>query len=113
MPRKSQTIVIREGDSATPSPEVLHDETHCMHAHFDTDRHCINLDFSSREALRDFALSLLQEASFGHSGQMEFYPLKMPGCKEMVVNGVRLTEESSRVFVFYDERRIEQRAKAT
>ncbi|PPE72452.1 hypothetical protein C3942_18075 [Solimonas fluminis] len=106
MPRKSETIVLREGDSATPSAAVLQDETHCMHAHFDADRHCINLDFSSREALRDFALALLQEASFGTSGQMEFYPLRMPGRKEMVVNGVRLTEGSSRLFVFYDERRI-------
>ncbi len=111
MSRKPVNIVLREGGSPTPSAEVLQDETHCMHAQLDADRHCINLDFSSREALRDFALALLQEASFGSSGQMEFYPLRMPGQKEMVVNGVRLTDGSARLFVFYDERRIGERAR--
>lgn len=51
----------------------------------------------------DFAKSLLQEAVFGQGGQQEFLPLISDG-NAMVSNGVRMTEGSSRVFVFYPDK---------
>lgn len=57
-------------------------------------------DFIKRS---DFAKSLLQEAVFGQGGQQEFLPLISDG-NAMVSNGVRMTEGSSRVFVFYPDK---------
>jgi hypothetical protein len=44
--------------------------------------------------------SRLQEAVFGQRGLQDFQPLIVEG-RALVTNGVRLTEESSRIFVFY------------
>jgi hypothetical protein len=48
----------------------------------------------------DFARSLLHEAIYGIGGQEEFYPLGYEGKME-VINGVRMSNDSARVFVFY------------
>ncbi|HCE2343321.1 TPA: hypothetical protein NJ528_004511 [Vibrio parahaemolyticus] len=85
--------------STIPSVEVLADDFHQLRASVDIDNGDIYLDFSTREALRDFALSLLYESEFG-SGELEMYPLSHEG-KLHVVEGVRLTEDSSRIFTKY------------
>ena len=42
----------------------------------------------------------VQQAVYGTTGQQEFYPLGIDG-NWMVVNGVRMSEASARLFVFY------------
>lgn len=82
------------------SAEVQRDDHHRLVAKIDAENGDINLNFSSRRAMYDFAKSLLQEAIYGESGQQEFQPLISDG-SPLVVNGVRMPSESSRIFVFY------------
>jgi hypothetical protein len=67
----------------------------------DSQKNDVHLAFSSRESLRDFAKTLLHESYYG-SGTVELYPL---GTENgwLAVDGVRLTEQSSRVFIWYPE----------
>jgi hypothetical protein len=82
------------------SVEVARDARHTVTAAVDAKNEDIYLEFSSREALYDFARSLLHEAVFGRGGQKEFYPLIAQGT-ELVVDGARFTQGSSRLFVTY------------
>jgi hypothetical protein len=81
-------------------PEVASDPRHFIRARVDRDNGDIYFECSSREALFDFGRALMCEAMFG-SENAEFYPLKMTGEQSLVVNGVRLTEDSVRVLVSY------------
>lgn len=82
------------------SAEVQNNDHHRLEAKIDVDNGDINLNFSSRRAMYDFAKSLLQGAIYGDSGQQEFYPLISDG-SPLVVNGVRMPSGSSRIFVLY------------
>lgn len=93
-------VVTNEGNEI-PSDELLLNEKHFLMASIDKDGHDIYLKFSSRQALYDFARSLLQESVYGEGGQKEFYPLISEG-KALVVDGARLAEGSSRIFVSYE-----------
>jgi len=93
--------VTQDGDEI-PSEEVLKNEGHFLNATVDVDNGDILLHFSSRLAMYDFARSLLHEAIYGVGGQKEFYPLGFEG-KLLVVDGVRLSLESSRIFVSYPD----------
>ena len=88
-----------DGDDI-PSDVVLNDDRHRLCSIVDVDNGDVYLRFSSREALYDFAKSLLHEAVFGIGGGKELYPLIVDG-KCLVVDGVRLSEGSSRIFVQY------------
>jgi len=96
------TITVTCGGDEIPSDEVLQNEEHFLHGEIDASNRDIYLNFSSRLALYDFARSLLQEAVYGVGGQKEFYPLVLEG-KTLVVDGVRLVEGSSRIFIKYDD----------
>ncbi|MDR7092259.1 MULTISPECIES: hypothetical protein [Cellvibrio] len=95
----SHTIEITEGADGIPSDTVLNDESHSLTVKVGTYNNDVHLEFSSRESLRDFAKTLLHESYYG-SGAVELYPL---GTENgwLVVDGVRLTEKSSRVFIWY------------
>ena len=80
------------------SSEVSGSEAHCVTIRIDRANNDVYFECASREALYEFGKSLMGEALFG-SGQLELYPLGFKG-SWLVVNGVRLTEGSSRVFVF-------------
>ena len=90
-------FTIDKDASNIPSDEVLNDESHQLEASVDINNRDIHFDFSTREAMRDFALSLLHESEFG-SGELEMYPLGFDD-KQQVVDGVRLSENSSRIFI--------------
>lgn len=92
--------VTPEGDETT-SPEVAEGTHHTLAAKGERDTGDITLEFSTRRALYDFALSLLHESIFGWSAPKEFYPLSEVGGEQLVVNGARMTADSSRLFVFY------------
>ncbi|MBL8524798.1 MAG: hypothetical protein JNN20_13990 [Betaproteobacteria bacterium] len=98
--KDSEAFIVTRDGSEAPSLAVLNDERQLLTVIVDNDNRDIYLEFSTRQALRDFALSLLQEATFGESGRKEFYPLVVEG-KALVVEGVRLKEGSSRIFVSY------------
>ena len=83
-----------------PSDENFENEAHNLFAKVDKDSGDIYLQFSSRLAMYDFARSLMHEALFNESDTTEFYPLGFEG-KLQVVNGVRLTLDSLRIFVNY------------
>lgn len=88
-----------EGDDI-PSDEVVENESHIMSATIDKDNGDIYFNFSSRLAMYDFAKNLLHEALYSEGEVTELYPLGYEG-QLKVVNGVRLTLDSSRVFIGY------------
>lgn len=94
--------ITQDGDEI-PLEEVSKNEENFLSAKVDSDNGDILLDFSSRIAMYDFARSLLHEAIYGISGQKEFYPLGFEG-KVLVVDGVRLSLESSRIFISYPDK---------
>jgi len=96
----SNSITLRADGDDIPSQRVLLDEHHSLRGSVDVQNRDVYLEFSSRESLYDFAKSLLHEAVYGQGGQKEFYPLIVEG-KALVVEGARLTEDSSRIFVTY------------
>jgi hypothetical protein len=89
---------IEKDSDALVSNEVLNNETHQVALSVDEKNKDVYFEFTSREAMRDFALSLLDHSCFGKE-QLELYPLQHEG-KNHVVNGARLTPESSRAFFF-------------
>lgn len=95
----SHIIEITKNADGIPSDTVLHDESHSLSVKVDISNKDVYLEFSSRESLRDFAKSLLHASYYGN-GEMELYPLGTENGWE-VVDGVRLTENSSRVFIWY------------
>jgi len=88
-----------EGDEI-PSDEVIENESHNLSATSDRDNGDIYLNFSSRLAMYEFAKNLMHEALYSEGDMTELYPFGHEG-KLKVVNGVRLTLDSSRVFVGY------------
>jgi hypothetical protein len=96
----SPQILVTESGDEFPSAEVAQDEKHFLRGEIDASNRDIYLHFSSRLAMYDFARSLLHEAIYGVGGQKEFYPLEYNGKME-VIDGVRMSNDSSRVFIFY------------
>lgn len=96
----STTIVVTAEGEEVNSLEVQEGKHHRLHAQCDRDSKSIVLNFSTRRAMYDFAVSLLHESVYGTSGQQEFYPLGSEG-DWLVVNGVRMEENSARLLVFY------------
>jgi len=95
----SNTVVVTATEDVS-SAAVQQDSRHHLASEVDVKNGDIYLKFSSRLAMYDFAKSLLQESVFGQNGQQEFLPLISDG-NALVSSGVRMTEGSSRVFVFY------------
>lgn len=93
----SRKFIIDSEATNIPSAEVLNNESHRLDVAVDSKNHDIYMEFTSRESLRDYALNLLHESEYG-TGEVELYPL---GSKEKqhVVNGVRLTNKSPRIFI--------------
>ena len=87
--------------SFEPSPALLQDPAHSISFRIDADNGDVYLECASRLALQEFARSLLAEAEAG-SGWAEFSPLECNGTW-LVVNGARLKDGSSRLFVSYPE----------
>jgi hypothetical protein len=98
----STTITLDSKGENLVSKTVLQDDKHSLCVSVDEKTSDVYLKFTSKQSLYDFAKSLLHEAVFGHTGQMELYPLIHDG-KALVVDGVRMTEDSSRLFVVYPE----------
>lgn len=102
MSNLAATLTIDPDGENIVSQEVLRDERHRLKVSVSRTNGDVYMEFTSRQALYDFARSLLHEAVFGQGGQKEFFPLITEG-KALVVDGVRLEEGSSRVFVTVNE----------
>jgi len=100
MSSREHTLTITADGESSVSEEVVRDRAHTLSVEVDRDNGDIYLEFSTRQAMYDFARSLLHAAVFGDGVQKEIYPLIADG-KELVVNGARLTEGSSRMFINY------------
>ncbi|WP_410210726.1 hypothetical protein [Aquirhabdus sp.] len=80
------------------SQEILKNNAHNIKVSIDLDNKDVYLEYSSRQALYELGKTLMVEAIQG-CGQLELYPLGSEG-SWLIVEGVRLTEDSSRIFVF-------------
>ena len=98
----SPEIFITESGDEIPSQELIYDERHHLSVDVDTDNRDVYLNFSSRLAMYDFARALLHEALYGRGGAAEFRPFEYEGKME-VIDGVRMSPYSVRLFVFYKE----------
>ena len=96
----SPEIRISQDGDEIPLEVNLNDERHFLRAKTDTTNGDIYLSFSSRVSMYDFARSLLYESIYGKDGQQEFYPLGSDE-KLHIVDGVRLSLDSPRIFVEY------------
>ena len=80
--------------------EVISNESHNLEVKINPNYPSINMGFSSREALYDFAKMLMWHAVYGETGEVSFFPLSAVGSdKNELVNGVRMIGESPRIFV--------------
>ncbi|TDK66386.1 hypothetical protein [Sapientia aquatica] len=95
-------VVVTPTGEEVSSSDVQNDSRHFLNADVNIENRDIQLSFSTRQAMYDFAKSLLQESVYGKGGQKEFYPLAAES-KNLVVDGVRMSEKSSRIFVFYED----------
>jgi hypothetical protein len=98
----THVIYITEAAEDIPLDEVATNEAHQLSVEGDADNKDVYLNFSSRLAMYDFARSLLHEALYGRSGQKEFLPFEYQGKRE-AIDGVRMSPDSGRLFIFYQE----------
>jgi hypothetical protein len=91
-------IKITEDGDEIPSDVNLKDESHFLKAEVDANNKDIYLNFSSRLTMYDFARSLLHASIYGESESIELFPL-IANHKLYVVDGVRLSADSSRIFI--------------
>ena len=80
---------------------ILSDERHNVRIEVDVNNRDVYLHFSTREALYELGHTLMRTALFGEGDELEFYPLIQNTGQSLVVNGARLTADSSRVFLFF------------
>jgi hypothetical protein len=98
------TVTVTPGGDELGS--LVSGKHHFLYASVDVGNKDVCLNFSTRRAMYDFAISLLHEAVYGNGGMVDGKGgLKefLPSNEERVVDGVRVKEDSSRVFIFYNE----------
>lgn len=94
-----QTTIQFAPNVDTLNPTVERDESHKIKLTVDGGGNYALLECTSREALFELGRTLMEEALFG-AGEVEFYPL-VSDARELVVNGVRMPENSARLFVHF------------
>jgi hypothetical protein len=100
-----QLSIRRDGDDV-PVNELLENPTHCIKVEADRTNGDVYINFESRLALLEFARKLLHVGKFEDGESIEWYPLaEQEGGTPMVVDGVRLTADSSRLFLFFPRRK--------
>lgn len=93
------TISFREDADDIPCQAVLEDPSHFLRIEINERNSYVVMDFSSRLAMYDFGRQLISQALYGR-GEFECFPLVVDN-KNEVVDGVRLSEDSPRLFVHY------------
>ena len=105
MRKLPRTITIGAEDLDGLWQELLDDPRHKARLSVDTDNRDVYLDFTSRFALYCLGLQLLEYALREDREDIEFFPLcpvrEDGGHDELVHEGLRLTVDSTRLFVWY------------
>lgn len=83
--------------------EFLIDNNHQLFVEINEKNKYASLNFSSRLAMYEFAKAIMQEAVFGESSSMEFYPMSVEDEKLEVINGARMSLDSARIFITYPD----------
>jgi hypothetical protein len=99
-----QSTITFDANTEHVNNEVQEKQFHSVRASVDSVGNYCLLECWSREALFELGRTLMHEALYGN-GELELFPLVVEG-KELVVNGVRLTEPSARLFVHYPKVRV-------
>lgn len=83
-------------------PKEFENVKHFLHIQFNPLGY-IELTFSTLFACKLFALSLIQEAVYGQNSQKEIYPLIEDDGYLCIIDGIRLTPDSLKLIINYDE----------
>lgn len=100
------TVTVTPDGDELGSPELVNGKHNFISASVDMSNKDVCLNFSTRRAMYDFTTSLLHEAVYGNGVMVDGKGgLKelLPSNEGRVVDGVRVKEGSSRVFIFYNE----------
>ena len=84
---------------------IYDDGRHQLKVSISNRDNCAYLDFTSKEALYDFAVSLLNSAVYDEV-RKEYLPEHMPREEDgtiPVIDGVRMTDDSARLFIFWND----------
>jgi len=103
-------IQVTEDGDEVGSARLCSEQAHQLLVKLNETNNYVTLEFTSRLAMYDFAVSLLQEAVYGLSGTKEFYPMEING-KLQVIDGVRMALGSPRLFVSCSDKLLAQKGE--
>ena len=98
---KDHILILTESSGGEPSLEALHNSSHSICVKVQGENQDVYLSFSSRLAMYELGRSLLNEAVYGSTGMQERSPTD-----DLMVEGARLSEDSSRLYVFYPKESV-------
>ncbi|ROV53656.1 MULTISPECIES: hypothetical protein [Neisseria] len=99
----NRDIELNEEKDIILSNTFLTENNHNLYVEINELNKYASLIFSSRLAMYEFARVIMHEALHGESGSVEFYPMIIEEPQLEIINGVRMTLESARVFINYPD----------
>ena len=93
-------ILTEEGDDMH-SDRFIKEDKHQLYVSINEANRYASFDFSSRLAMYEFGREIIHEAVFGEGVFVEFYPMIVTDGKLEIINGVRMSLESARLFISY------------
>lgn len=98
------TDVLLTADGDEVGMLIYDDGRHQLKVSVDRKRNDACLEFTSREALYDFALGLLNTAVFYDGVSLEFHPpYTMEDGTSLILDGIRFSDDSARLFIFWND----------
>ena len=97
----NKNIELTEDGDNIPSSIYLIKNEHQLRVELNESNKYVNFTFSSRLAMYEFGKAIMHEAIFGEGGFREFYPMAVEASKPEVINGVRMSLDSARIFIHY------------
>ena len=95
----NKNIELTEDGDNIPSEIYLIENEHQLQVKLNESNRYVNFIFSSRLAMYEFGKAIMHEAIFGEGGFQEFYPMEIEASKLEVINGVRMSLDSARIFI--------------
>ena len=97
----NKNIELTEDGDNIPSDIYLIENEHQLQVELNESNRYVNFIFSSHLAMYEFGKAIMHEAIFGEGGFQEFYPMEIEASKLEVINGVRMSLDSARIFINY------------
>ena len=97
----NKNIELTEDGDNIPSDIYLIENKHQLQVELNESNRYVNFILSSRLAMYEFGKSIMHEYIFGEGGFQEFYPMAVEASKPEVINGVRMSLDSARIFINY------------